>query len=127
MGKELDHMDRKQTVMMVLLGLFAGIVGAYIMNQLSQKTMKAEQIVLVDKKGKIHAILGVTNIGKPALGLWDENGKNRVTVGFLRDGVPGVGLNDAQGNRRANLQLTVEGAPALVMFDEDGQRIWSVP
>jgi len=120
-------MERKQTVMMVLLGLFAGIFGGYIVTQLSYKTVKAEQFLLVDKKGKIHAILGLTNTGKPSLGLWDENGKNRIMIGFLRDGNPGVGLNDVQGNRRANLQLTVDGHPTLLLFNEDGQRIWSTP
>ncbi len=120
-------MNRKQAVMTVLMGLFAGILGGYIVTQFSYKTIKAEQFLLVDKKGKIHAILGLTNLGKPSLGLWDEEGKNRIMLGFLRDGVPGLGLNDAQGGRRINLQLAVDGKPALILFDETEQRIWSAP
>jgi hypothetical protein len=121
-------MDKKQAVMMVLLGLFAGIIGGYIVTGLlSHKAVKAEQFLLVDKKGKIHAILGLTNLGEPSLGLWDKNGKNRIMLGFLRDGVPGVGLNDENGNRRANLQLAIDGKPALILFDENQQRLWSSP
>ena len=121
-------MDRKQAVMMVLLGLFAGFIGGYIVTGLfSHKAVKAQQFLLVDKKGKIYAVLGVTNLGEPSLGLWDKNGKNRIILGFLRDGVPGLGLNDEDGNRRANLQLADNGKSALVLFDENGQRIWSAP
>ncbi len=120
-------MSKKQVAIMVLLGLFAGIIGGYIVTQLSYKTIKAEQFLLVDKKGQIHAILGLTNLGKPSLGLWDAEGKNRIMLGFLRDGVPGLGLNDAQGSRRVNLELAVDGKPALILFDETEQRIWSAP
>lgn len=119
-------MDKKHAVMMVLLGLFAGFIGGYIVTGLfSHKAVKAEQFLLVDKKGKIYAILGVTSLGEPSLGLWDKNGKNRIMIGFLREGVPGVGLNDENGIRRANLQLAVDGKPALILLDENGQQIWS--
>ena len=121
-------MDRKQAVIMVLLGLFAGMIGGYIVTGLlSHKAVKAEQFLLVDKKGKIHAILGLTNLGEPSLGLWDKNGKNRIMLGFLRDGVPGIGLTDEQGNRRINLQLSEEGIPALILLGETGQTVWSTP
>lgn len=121
-------MDRKQAVMMVLLGLFAGFIGGYIVTGLfSHKAVKAQQFLLVDKKGQIHAILGLTNLGKPSLGLWDKEGKNRIMLGFIRDGVPGLGLNDEKGNRRVNLELSVDGKPALILLDENGQRIWSAP
>jgi hypothetical protein len=120
-------MERKQAVIMVLLGLVAGILGGYIVTQFSFKAIKAQQFLLVDKKGQIHAMLGLTSLGQPSLGLWDENGKNRIMLGFIREGVPGVGLNDEYGNRRANLQLAVDGQPALILLDENGQQIWSAP
>lgn len=120
-------MDRKQAVIMVLLGLVAGIIGGFIVTQLSFKAIKAQQFVLVDKKGQIHAMLGLTNLGKPSLGIWDENGKNRIMLGFIREGVPGVGLNDGNGKRRANLQLSLEGQPSLILFDENGQQLWTAP
>lgn len=120
-------MNRKQAVIMVLLGLFAGIIGGFIVTQFSFKAVKAQQFLLVDRKGQIYAMLGLTSLGKPSLGIWDENGKNRVMVGFIREGVPGVGLNDENGKRRANLQLTADGQPALILLDENGQQIWSAP
>lgn len=120
-------MNRKQTVLIILLGLAAGVTGGYLINQLSQKSVKAEQFFLVDRKGKIHAILGLTNLGEPSLGIWDENGNNRVILGFIREGVTGLGLNDQNGKRRANIELDANGEPALVLFDKNGQRTWAAP
>ena len=113
--------------MMVLLGLAAGIAGAFIMSQLSHKAIKAEQFVLVDGKGQIHAVLGLTNLGKPSLGLWDAEGKNRVILGFLGENAPGLGLNDADGVRRVNLQLNEMGEPIFVLLDERGRPVSSLP
>ena len=120
-------MNVKQGITMMLLGLAGGFVGALLMFQLNHKAIKAEQFVLADRKGRMHAILGLTSLGEPSLGLWDKEGKNRVILGFVREGVPGLGLNDEQGNRRANLELGEDGGPGLVLMDESGKRIWSTP
>ena len=120
-------MERRHGIMMVLLGLAAGIAGAFIMMQLSQKAIKAEQFVLVDKKGQIHAILGLTNLGKPSLGLWDDEGKNRVILGFLSEDEPGLGLNDADGVRRVNLKLDERGDPVFVLYDQAGRPLLPSP
>lgn len=112
---------------MILLGLAGGVLGALLLFQLSHKAIKAEQFILVDRKGQMHAILGLTSLGEPSLGVWDKDGKNRIILGFLREGVPGLGLNDENGNRRADLELDEEGKPGLIFKDEDGERIWSTP
>jgi hypothetical protein len=122
-----DHMNVKQGITMMLLGLAGGVLGALLLFQLNHRAIKAEQFVLVDRKGQMHAILGLTSLGEPSLGFWDQEGKNRIILGFIREGVPGLGLNDEKGNRRANLELAEDGRPGLVLMDEDGERVLSTP
>ena len=120
-------MDFKQGLMTILLGLAGGVLGALLMFQLNHKAIKAEQFILADSKGQMHAILGLTNLGQPSLGVWDKEGRNRVILGFIREGVPGLGLNDEKGTRRVDLEVSEDGKPGLILIDESGERIWSTP
>ena len=120
-------MNMKTGIMMVLLGFGAGIFGGYLIMQLTHKSVKAEQFTLVDRKGRVHAILGLTNLGSPSLGIWDEEGKNRVIIGFIGKDTAGVGLNDANGTRRANIQVDPRGKTELVFFNESGGAVWRAP
>ena len=120
-------MDLKQGMTSMLLGLAGGVLGALLLFQLSHRAIKAEAFVLTDRKGQTHAILGLTSLGQPSLGIWDKEGKNRIILGFIREGVPGLGLNDEKGNRRADFELGEDGRPGLVLMDEDGTRFWSTP
>ena len=120
-------MNIKQGIFMMMLGFAGGIFGGYVLTQLTFKALKAEQYYLTDKKGKIYAILGVTNIEEPSLGIWDTEGKNRVNLGFITKESPGIGINDADGNRRLSIQLGKNGDPEIVFFDKHRNRIWSAP
>jgi hypothetical protein len=117
----------KTGITLMLLGIFGGVIGGYLIMQMTHKAVSAEQFILVDKKGKIHAMLGTTNLGTPSLGIWDKEGKNRLIIGFVGKGVPGIGLNDAKGTRRADFRITPDGKAGIVFYDETGNAMWSAP
>lgn len=113
--------------MLILLGIFGGVIGGYLIMQMNHKAISAEQFLLVDKKGRILAMLGTTNLGTPSLGIWDRDGKNRLIIGFVGENVPGIGLNDKSGNRRADFRLAPDGKAGILFFDENGKPVWRSP
>ena len=67
------------------------------------KVVRAERFEVVDAKGRVRALLDVTD-GNPYLGLYDENGK-----------------------ARAGLALLPDGRAGLAIIGEDGKVLWSIP
>lgn len=112
---------------MMLMGIFGGVIGGYVIMQMTHKAVSAEQFILVDKKGKIHAMLGTTNLGTPSLGIWDGEGKNRLIIGFVGKDAPGIGLNDTNGKRRADLRIEPSGQAGIVFYDDTGNAVWKAP
>jgi hypothetical protein len=78
----------------------------------------AKRFVLVDKKGKPRAVLGMNKEG-PGLALLDEKGQVRASLGLTEAG-PVLALLDEAGRSRAILRATREGS-GLALLDENGK------
>ena len=84
--------------------------------------VKANQFVLVDEKGNLRAMLGMTEYGT-GLVLFDENDKSRAVLAADEDWSELV-LLDENGNPRAQLDwgedTTGSQRSGLCLYDEDG-------
>jgi hypothetical protein len=111
-----------------VLALIGGIVGGFAsgrvnltaattLAQVSPHTINAQDIMLVDARGKVRAELNLNRDGDPGLSLFDHRGKLR-TVLEISD-VDGLGfkLFDTDGALRASLIINVDHIPALRLFD----------
>jgi hypothetical protein len=124
--KELTGAKRRSRVMLVATVMAVAVVfllGAG--GEAVQKVVRAERFELMDSTGKLRAVLGLTESGQPALGLWDQDGKARAVLG-LRAGPgladePGLWLSDHDGKVRAMLDLCCFGQPALSLLDQNGE------
>lgn len=81
-------------------------------------------LMLLDEKGTPRATLGVDRAGA-TLVLLDEKGMHRAVLDVDRDG-PRLGLFDAKGTPRAGLDV-LKDKPGLVLVDEKGETIWHAP
>jgi hypothetical protein len=84
----------------------------------AHREIGAKRFVLVDKKGKPRAILGMNKEG-PGLALLDAKGNVRASLGLTEAG-PVLALLDEEGRSRAVLRATGEGS-GLALLDENGK------
>jgi hypothetical protein len=137
-----------------LLGGFASgrvssTAGASIA-QLPQRSMAAEEILLVDAKGRTRGALGLNKDGDPAVSIYDHHGTLRSaldisdadglgfkifdTAGTLRisliinaDQIPAIRLFDSQHRPRALLGVDPGGEAALDFYSEEGKLLRELP
>lgn len=95
----------------------------------SQPVLRAERFEVVDKNGKIRALLTTLEDGRPTLALVDESGEFRVWLFLSQDGSPKLVLTnkpflvltDAAGEFRLVLRLDQDGSPSLGLTDATGK------
>ena len=153
-------MTRRQWLYAVLV-LTGGVLGGYASGkisstagativQLPQRTMTAQEIVLVDAKGDMRGTLGVNKDGNAGLSLFDHHGKLRTALeisdteglafklfdptGAVRlslivnnDRVPALRLFDSQQRPRVLLGVDPEGEAALDFYSEEGKLLRELP
>lgn len=113
----------------VVVALAGGMLGGALTNRLAAalpalaadtpvKSLAAQQILLVDARGKTHASLHLNPEGMPVLQMYDLAGKNRVGIGFAKDGTVGMDLGDQKGIQRVLLGVTDDGVPTLRLYDD---------
>src|SRR5438132_8929962 len=130
-------------------GRFSSAAGASVA-QLPQRTMAAEQILLVDAKGRTRGVLGLNKDGDPAVSVYDHHGTLRSaldisdadglgfkffdTAGTLRislvinaDQIPAIRLLDSRHRPRALLGVDPEGEAALDFYSEEGKLLRELP
>ncbi len=121
LARRLDLVERenrrlKRAGVMAL----AAIAALMLMGQAMQsKVVEAEQFVVRDASGRVHAVLGTVNKRAVSLALIDKNGKPRVVLGVNPDGAPRVHLYDKNNTTRAALSTTAEGIPGLGLYDRN--------
>lgn len=109
----------------VLVALVGGLIGGALANRLAvampavaadtpAKSLAAQEILLVDARGKPHASLHLSDDGLPVFQMYDKAGKNRLGLGFAKDGTVGLDLAD----QRVLLSVSDEGIPALRLYDD---------
>jgi hypothetical protein len=116
----------------VLVALVGGLIGGALANRLAAampavaadtpaKSLAAQEILLVDARGKPHASLHLSDEGLPVFQMYDNAGKNRLGIGFAKDGTVGLDLADQKGTKRVLLSVSDEGIPALRLYDDSAR------
>jgi hypothetical protein len=152
---------RRQEWWYALLALTAGVLGGVTSNKLismagaavapiSQRTVAAQQILLVDAKGNTRGALNLSKDGDPGVSLYDRHGRLRTalemsdadglglklfdTTGALRlaltiniDQIPAVKLFDAQHHPRALMGVDPDGEAALDFYSQEGKLLRELP
>jgi hypothetical protein len=122
-------MSKKQYRLTLAMALIAGLVGGVVTSWfligipvLAQKLLEHPQIIraesfqVVDKNGKIRAVLGMGSNGEPSLSLADENEHVRTVVGLSA-----LGIAHANGESSISLNLWPDGNPSLTLNDQEGK------
>lgn len=112
----------------LIVALAGGLIGGALANRLAAaipavaadapaKSIAAQEIVLVDARGKPHASLHLNHDGMPVLQLLDLEGRRRIGIGFSQDGTAGLDFADQKGAERILLNVSNDGIPALRLYD----------
>jgi hypothetical protein len=100
----------------VASGKISSTAGAALA-QLPQRTMVAQEIALVDAKGRMRGALDLNKEGDPSLSIYDHQGTLRSALEI--NGADGLGFKffDASGALRISLAITNDQIPAIRLFD----------
>ena len=127
-------MNKKQFSLLLMLSLFAGLVGGMLTSQfflgtpvLAEKKVGAQNVViaeefrLVDKEDKILSTWGMY-AGGPGIVLFGKNGQFRAVFSLTSpDEGPVLTFADNKGNHRATVGLGAERQPYVTLRDQAGR------
>jgi hypothetical protein len=127
-------MNKKQFSLLLMLSLFAGLVGGMLTSQFflgtlvlaekkvgAQNVVVAEEFRLVDKEDKILSTWGMY-AGGPGIVLFDKNGQFRAVFSLTSpDEGPILTFADNKGNHRATVGLGAERQPYVTLRDQAGK------
>lgn len=119
---------RRQECLYAVLALTGGIIGGFASSkmsstavasiaQISQPTIAAQQILLLDAKGNTRCALTLNKEGDPAFSMYDHGGKLRTALKVNDDEGVGFDLFDTTGALRISMSINSNQIPALRMFD----------
>jgi hypothetical protein len=145
-------MKRKEYILLLSASIVAALLGGLFSGYIfSGKTaiavetppqtglVKAEQIQLVGKDGKLLAVLASSeDTGEPFFAIYSKKDNNYRAMLDLFDGGPRLILRDVTGQTRATFGATEvvdknkgilekRAVSSLSFFDSDGKLIWSAP
>ena len=126
-------MNKKQFSLLLVLSLFAGLVGGMLTSQFflgtpvlaekkvgAQNVVVAEEFRLVDKEDKILSTWGMY-AGGPGIVLFGKNGQFRAVFSLTSpDEGPILTFADNKGNHRATVGLGAERQPYVTLRDQTG-------
>ena len=103
----------------ILGGLAGGRLGstATIAAQAPQKTVAAQELLLVDAKGNTRGALRLNQDGEPNLALYAHDGKLRAAFEITNEDGLAFRLADSSGTTRISLTINSDEIPALRLFD----------
>ena len=127
-------MNKKQFSLLLMLSLFAGLVGGMLTSQFflgtpvlaekkvgAQNVVVAEEFRLVDKEDKILSTWGMY-AGGPGIVLFGKNGQFRAVFSLTSpDEGPILTFADNKGNHRATVGLGAERQPYVTLRDQAGK------
>ena len=127
-------MNKKQFSLLLMLSLFAGLVGGMLTSQfflgtpvLAEKKVGAQNVViaeefrLVDKEDKILSTWGMY-AGGPGIVLFGKNGQFRAVFSLTSpDEGPILTFADNKGKHRATVGLGAERQPYVTLRDQAGK------
>jgi hypothetical protein len=118
---ERDLAETKRRNRWILGSATALILGSLFLAAMSgnNRTIRANEFILIDKNGKTHAQLTRMKDG-PGLFLYGENGKKRVGLAVMQN-MSVLFLRDENGKDRACLFNLTEDGSGMVLHDATGK------
>lgn len=142
-------MNRKQYIILlvsaVIAALLGGLLSGYIFSEksvIAQETgtmLQAEQFRLVDKNGKILAVLAISpDTREPFFAIYSKHDDKYRAMIDIFNGGPRLVLRDVTGQTRVTLGATEvvnkpkgilekKAVSSLIFFNSNGEMIWSAP
>lgn len=140
-------MAKRQYVVMLILALVAGVIGGALSSKILwrqsqtpedlelKKVIVANEIHLVDHRGRARWVLAFSKEGEPSLTFVNKDGWAPMAMGVNRNGFPffnmvlqpskgggpSLSLMDGSMKNRAVLGLWEDGEPYLTLLDRNGQ------
>lgn len=126
----------RNTKLLVLLALIAGMVGgaigAYFVPQGAfaatrarrrSRTIEARKFVVTGPNGERRGVLQVLNNGMADLALLDQNGRVRAELRVAADGGAAMGLYDQKGRRRVIVGNSARGHAGIGIYNASGKQV----
>ncbi len=111
---------QRLTAILCLLLVTLGIMGA---KHIGRTNVAIGQLRLLNREGKLRAVLGVTKNDAAYLALRDKEGKVRCHLSLDKKGTPSLTLNDEKGEKRCILSLFDKGCnPSMIFYDGEQKR-----
>ncbi|MBN2380191.1 hypothetical protein JXM67_10380 [candidate division WOR-3 bacterium] len=112
-----------QKIKMLGILTLAGLLSTGAVLDCSKKTVKAQEIVLVDAGGNVRGMFGFSDDTQiePGVWLYDDAGNVRLSVTLLDDGSAGMAIADQKGDIRILLSTDEEDLPAIYLIDQAGE------
>jgi|YelNatPaOPRAMG01_1025707.scaffolds.fasta_scaffold20360_3 hypothetical protein len=114
----------------ILGGMAGGMLGAYLFSAVPAKaseaqpvarTLRVQDLQIVDAAGRVRAELSVERDGLARLSFLTEHGKRRMAMGVLGDGEPAFGMYDSVGNPRIGLNIPPDDSAGVRLVDGKGR------
>ncbi len=116
--------ERLYAVVALIGGVLGGLIGdklsttaAATAAQVPQRTMAAQEILLVDAKGNTRGALSLNKDGDAGLSLYDRRGQGRIAIQTSGDDGLGFKVFDPAGVLRISLTINADQVPTLRLFD----------
>jgi len=96
-----------------------------------EKTIRTNRIEIVDGKGNVRAVLGMTSNDEPRLALADRMGHIQAMLSIVPvpgnpDGIPSLRLLDKAGIPRTDISLNSGGNPVITFRNNNGEHLASL-
>ena len=101
-------------------------------NVATQEVVRANKFELMDKQGKIRAVLGMSPDGEPRLALADSDGQILAALSveidpkYAKEKFPKLRFFDRTGKVRNEIGLNRYGDPTMVLYHEEGKLLASL-
>ena len=101
--------DRFLRVWLSLLTALWVVTFVAVFGLIRSESLRVSRVELVNSKGKVVAVLGVSPSDGGVLLLYDANGMLRIALGMTTEGNAAIDLNDAASNQRVAIQVSDDG------------------
>ena len=101
--------DRFLRVWLSLLTALWVVTFVAVFGLIRSESLRVSRVELVNSKGKVVAVLGVSPNDGGVLLIYDANGTLRVAIGLTTENNAALDLNDGSGNQRVAIQVSDDG------------------
>jgi hypothetical protein len=118
--------------LLILIGAFLGgaamtqLAASVAMAEGHQRTLSAQQFVLVDSDGVQRAIMKVARDWTTHLAMYDGTKRNRADFRVTRDGAAALGFYDQSGSPRVLVGASINGRNGIAVYSTGGRQLASL-